>query len=157
MNETILKNWNSVVGKKDIVYHLGDFILCNNDKLTREYLDALNGRIILIKGDHDKSVLTPKCRSRFDNIYDTYFLKIDNEYIQLDHWCRKSWKRSHYGTWHCHGHHHGNLNDYDSNEGKILDVWVGNNNFTPFSWEQVKTIMETRPLNFNDVNRRNEK
>ena len=155
MNDTILKNWNSVVGKKDIVYHLGDFILCNNPKLTREYLDALNGRIVLIKGDHDKSVLTTACRSRFENIYDTHFLKVGNQYIVLDHHCRKSWKRSHYGVWHGFGHHHGNLNVYAASEGKLMDMWIGNNNFYPFSWEQIVAVMNTRPLNFNDIKLKN--
>ena len=155
MNDTISKNWNSVVGKKDTVYHLGDFIFGNKSKLIREFLDSLNGRIVLIKGDHDKSVLNPTCRSRFDSVYDTYFLKVDTQYIVLDHHCRKSWKRSHYGVWHGFGHHHGNLNEYAAGEGKLMDMWVGNNNFTPFSWEQVKAIMDTRPLNFNDIRRKN--
>lgn len=46
MTETIIKNWNSVVSKKDIVYHLGDF---GNYKMIKR----LNGKVNLICGNHE--------------------------------------------------------------------------------------------------------
>lgn len=49
------------------------------------------------------------------------------------------------------GNSHGRLDDYNSKEGKILDVAVETNNYTPVSLEKVIKIMNTRPLNFNDV------
>jgi calcineurin-like phosphoesterase family protein len=33
MNQALIKNWNSVVGEKDIVYFLGDFALCSKEKI----------------------------------------------------------------------------------------------------------------------------
>lgn len=56
MNETIINNWNDVVGKNDIVYHLGDFALCNNE--LKELVSRLNGKIYLIKGNHDRKTMT---------------------------------------------------------------------------------------------------
>ena len=50
MNEVLINNWNKVVNKNDIVYHLGDFILDNN---IEEVFNKLNGTIYLIKGNHD--------------------------------------------------------------------------------------------------------
>ena len=46
MTEAIVRNWNDVVGKSDIVYHLGDF----GDVSIRE---RLNGRIYLLRGNYD--------------------------------------------------------------------------------------------------------
>lgn len=46
MLEEMIKNWNSVVSKKDIVYHLGDFGDYN-------IIKRLNGKIYLICGNHE--------------------------------------------------------------------------------------------------------
>lgn len=51
MNETFIQNWNSKVKKDDTIYHLGDFALGKNN--LQELLSRLNGRKILIRGNHD--------------------------------------------------------------------------------------------------------
>ena len=57
MNETIIKNYNSIVKPEDIVFHIGDFHFKNSeDKITSEQFEKrLNGKIIFIKGNHDHS------------------------------------------------------------------------------------------------------
>jgi calcineurin-like phosphoesterase family protein len=50
MNHTIIENWNRVVGPKDIVVHLGDVVF---GKRNLFLLSHLNGRKILVKGNHD--------------------------------------------------------------------------------------------------------
>ena len=52
MNVAIVERWNSVVKPEDIVYHLGDVMLNDNDK-GMEYLKKLNGEIHLLRGNHD--------------------------------------------------------------------------------------------------------
>lgn len=47
-NEWLIDNWNSVVGEDDLVLHLGDFTFKSPD-----YIERLNGRIILLIGNHD--------------------------------------------------------------------------------------------------------
>ena len=49
-DEHIIANWNSVVKKDDIVYHLGDF--CVN-RSSLQVARRLNGKIVLIQGNHD--------------------------------------------------------------------------------------------------------
>ena len=52
MHQTIIKNWNSVVGVNDYVYHLGDVTF----KIGREFnelMHSLNGKKRLIVGNHD--------------------------------------------------------------------------------------------------------
>lgn len=60
MNNTIVKNWNSRVSDDDVVFHLGD-IAVNYTKPPRigdeqvlEILQELNGRLVLVKGNHDR-------------------------------------------------------------------------------------------------------
>ena len=48
-----IKKWNSVVGKDDIVYHLGDFG-------NYEILKQLNGKVILICGNYEKEEFNNK-------------------------------------------------------------------------------------------------
>lgn len=52
MNDKIIENWNSVVGREDIVYHLGDVALGPKES-TCEHISRLNGKLILITGNHD--------------------------------------------------------------------------------------------------------
>lgn len=47
MDKTIIDNWNKVIDKDDIVYHLGDFG-------DYEYIKKLNGKIILIYGNYEE-------------------------------------------------------------------------------------------------------
>lgn len=52
MNDTMIMNWNKVVGKADTVFCVGDFSLsvANLDKILAE----LNGTKVLIYGNHDR-------------------------------------------------------------------------------------------------------
>lgn len=52
MNEVLITNWNSVVCPEDTVYVLGDFFMGQLDKITEIY-HRLNGKVILIRGNHD--------------------------------------------------------------------------------------------------------
>ena len=52
MNETLIKNWNSVIKNDDLVIHLGDVGLGNKEKIS-QILSRLNGRKMLIMGNHD--------------------------------------------------------------------------------------------------------
>lgn len=51
MNNALIKNWNNVVGKNDIVFHLGDFCFGTPSK-WKSILEQLNGNIYLIVGNH---------------------------------------------------------------------------------------------------------
>jgi len=49
-----MNKWNEVVGKDDIVWHLGDFALCKSEEIQIIF-NRLNGIKNLITGNHDKS------------------------------------------------------------------------------------------------------
>lgn len=46
----LVKNWNDTVGPKDTVYHLGDVVI---NRRFLPMMQEMNGRKILIKGNHD--------------------------------------------------------------------------------------------------------
>lgn len=53
MNETLIRYWNSTVGNDDIVYVLGDFTLSRRRENIAGLAARLNGRKVLIMGNHD--------------------------------------------------------------------------------------------------------
>jgi calcineurin-like phosphoesterase family protein len=52
MREALIANWNAVVKPADTVYHLGDFCFAGAT-YHGELIPRLNGRIILVRGNHD--------------------------------------------------------------------------------------------------------
>lgn len=79
MDQTMIKRWNETVSNNDIVIHLGDFALCGKDK-TREIIQKLNGKKILIMGNHDNYSeqfyrdAGFHTVSRFPIIYDNFYM-----------------------------------------------------------------------------------
>lgn len=53
MDGQLLARWNQTVSKEDTVFVLGDFS-CYGEEKDRELLSALNGRKILVMGNHDR-------------------------------------------------------------------------------------------------------
>ena len=146
MNEALIKNWNSKVANDDDVFHLGDVGLCSPSKL-KEILNQLNGKIYLIRGNHEKSA--EACKERFEWIKDYYELSIDDQegyqgkqLVVLMHYAMRVWPASHFGTYHLYGHSHGELPDDTSSLS--LDVGVDCHNYAPVSYEDVNRIMKTK-------------
>lgn len=69
-DEALIKRWNSVVGKNDIVYHLGDFAMTNNKDLLKSYFNRLNGRKRIILGNHDHCKIAFYYEMGFEKVYD---------------------------------------------------------------------------------------
>lgn len=53
MNVRLIELWNSTVGNDDLVYVLGDFTLSRRIDVIKNLVSSLNGRKILIMGNHD--------------------------------------------------------------------------------------------------------
>lgn len=55
MDERMKKNWNATVKEGDVVIHLGDLIFtAGSAEVIKTRIAELNGRIILVKGNHDR-------------------------------------------------------------------------------------------------------
>ena len=61
----IIKNWNILVNPEDLVIHLGDVIIGTNASY-KSIIPNLNGRKILVIGNHDKNVLSWYMHNGFD-------------------------------------------------------------------------------------------
>lgn len=84
MNETIIANWNSVVGPDDIIFHLGDFCLGGSAEWIN-VLNRLNGKIYLIAGNHDIKDLRQNYTKYFEQITMQMHIEVDKQKIYLSH------------------------------------------------------------------------
>ncbi len=113
MNTQLIDNWNSVVSENDLVYHLGDVAFKANPLNVKQFLDKLNGRIRLVKGNHDKERDYRIYSDRFEWIkeYHEESFTIDGKkyHIVMFHFPIDSWNRKHYGSIHCCGHSHNKI------------------------------------------------
>lgn len=67
MDNALIHNWNKVVKNNDRVFMLGDFALCGKDKII-EIGQKLNGRKILILGNHDGASLSTYYNAGFEMV-----------------------------------------------------------------------------------------
>lgn len=128
MDETLIKNWNELVGRSDHVWHLGDFAFKNH----LSYLERLNGRIHLVLGNHDKfSVLV---KDSFEEVRDLFHGRLSGDKKSptffLFHYPTVSWPKKAYGCIHLYGHVHGR---YKRPGERSLDVGVHSHNYKPLS------------------------
>lgn len=70
-NEQIIENWNKLVAKDDLVIHLGDVIFGHEKERIKDILAGLNGRKILVKGNHDYKPDQWWLKMGFEHVYDT--------------------------------------------------------------------------------------
>jgi calcineurin-like phosphoesterase family protein len=108
MNEGMITAWNNTVTELDTVYILGD-ISFSSAKKTAETVNRLNGKKILVAGNHDKSLLEYEIvRNCFASVHDYLEIKVNGTKVVLFHYPIYEFNMQHHGAVHCHGHVHGN-------------------------------------------------
>jgi len=143
MNNTIETNWNQDVGPNDLTYILGD-ITFGKINPTIDFLHRLNGRKILIVGNHDDSPLEKRAfRECFESIHDYKELKMHGHKIVLFHYPIEYWNGKHHGSLHLHGHMHGNKTN---TTGRIKDVGMDTNNCRVYNLDALIMEMLNIPL-----------
>ena len=147
MNEFMIERWNSVVGKNDKLYHLGDIIMKGARKYFDEIMPRLNGRKVLIKGNHDHAKL---------HVYAEYFDDVRSEIhrkssdgdmvvfthrpIRISNAEKEFAERN---TFNVHGHIHQNLID----DMRYINVSVEAIDYTPVSWHEIdQHILERKRI-----------
>lgn len=157
MNETLIANWNSVVGPDDIVFHLGDFCLGGSAEWTN-ILNRLNGKIYLIVGNHDIKNLRQGYYSHFEHIAMQMHIEVGKQKIYLNHCPFLCYGGAYRDTWQLFGHVHTSKQNTGIDAPRLhmlfptqYDVGVDNNNFTPVSFEQVKRIIERQVEQFEKI------
>lgn len=72
MTEKLIEGWNSVVKPDDLVFHLGDVFFCQVER-RREIAASLQGRKILIRGNHDYRITNGAFQKLGFDVYKYYF------------------------------------------------------------------------------------
>lgn len=147
MDEEMVKRHNSVVGPKDRIYFLGD--VCISRKAIHRVLPRLNGRKVLLKGNHDIFPLkdyTPYFEDiRAYKIYPEQGIICSHIPIHTSNLERRF-------KINIHGHLHTNFVkkefyvkrfqdgkwvDETPNDPRYINVCVENINYTPISLEEI--------------------
>jgi calcineurin-like phosphoesterase family protein len=135
MDKVLIHNWNSVVGPKDKVYHLGDVFI---NRKAQYILNALNGTKVLIKGNHDIFSL--------EN-YTPYFKDI-RAYHKLDNFIlshipiHEGQLGRFKGNVHGHLHEHTIKDKWGNTDPRYFTVCVEHINYTPIELSIVQKYFE---------------
>lgn len=157
MNEVLINDWNKVVTDSDTVYHMGDFSFGDPFPI----LHRLNGRIVLIPGNHDKSVLDycyknqdqDKIRVmgglpvRGDKVFTIGEIQVFGQTISMSHFALRVWNKSHHGAINLYGHSHGSLPESEDCLQMDIGVDAHHNrfgNYSPFTLDEVLGIISKR-------------
>lgn len=132
MNMYMIRKWNSVVKSNDTVYHLGDFAFSGTDD-TKAILEQLNGRKILVKGNHDRRKTdTWWKRVGFDDVIDGGVI-LDNFFL-LSHEPMYMNKNMPYVN--IHGHIHSKKMEGNQYVNLSVELW----DYTPIRFDMIKAM-----------------
>lgn len=163
MDNTLIDNWNKTVPEDGIVFHLGDFAW-GNCKAWEEYRSKLNGKIILIRGNHDfkNGPQTDfEAQKLFDYVAQQMHIEIEGRSIYLNHFpylCYGGMYRPlDRVVYQLFGHVHSceaNTTGQDNARLQYLmpsqyDVGVDGNGFKPVSWNMVNIIIKEQIVKAN--------
>jgi len=108
MREAMIREWNAAVAPEDVTYILGDVAFLPAAEAV-QIMRRLNGRKILIEGNHDRKLLNdPVFRRCFDEVHSYLRLNYNGQLVILFHYPIAEFDQMHRGAVHLHGHLHGN-------------------------------------------------
>jgi calcineurin-like phosphoesterase family protein len=111
MNRDLIARWNSRVSDRDAIWLLGDFMFKASGMakhVLHEIFYQLQGWKGLIIGNHDER--NPEVlKLPWDRQEKLFTFKREGRRAELCHYPMESWKGSHRGTLHLHGHSHGTM------------------------------------------------
>lgn len=140
MNEALIANWNSVVTDEDTVYVCGDFFMGPLDAIPA-ILERLNGKIVLIRGNHDQKNRMNVFKAYGIEIKDIEYLTYKGRFFILCHFPLASKefidmvRNDNSEVIICYGHIHGN-----APKGYVdgtYHVGVDTNDLMPISIQQI--------------------
>ena len=119
MREAMIREWNDAVAAEDVTYILGDVAFLPAAEAV-QIMRRLNGRKILIEGNHDRKLLNdPVFRSCFDEIHKYLEITYNGTRIVMFHYPIFDHNGAGRGSIMLHGHRHGNPHNIP---GRIMDV-----------------------------------
>lgn len=109
MDEVLINNWNSKVTNKDTVYILGDFCF-RSGKDPEYYLKRLNGKKVLLIGNHDGIIMKNirNLSKYFEEITPYKEISDNGTKIVMCHYPMVEWNGYFRDALHFYGHIHNN-------------------------------------------------
>ena len=144
MDRTLMANWNAVVRPDDDVWVVGDFVM-GNGRTAQSYLDDLNGRKHLVRGNHDKAV-TLEARG-WSSIQDMAEVSLEGRHLVLSHYGMRTWHRIGRSALMLYGHSHGRLPGFRTpSGGGTTDVGVDLCHYMLVQLDQILTQIKELPM-----------
>lgn len=156
-DETIIKNFNSVVKEDDDLYILGDLMLNDNEK-GLEKLSKLNGRIHIIFGNHDTQNKISLYQSLPNVVCGCYatVIKYKKASFYLSHYPTLTANPLDTNSWHknlinLYGHTHQQDNFYNNNP-YMYHVGIDSHNCFPIEIEEIVNDIKNKKCELNIPN-----
>ena len=132
MNNAMIKNWNDIVGKTDIVYFLGDIVFGRGRRSIDYWLGNLNDEIYFIRGNHDTDIIT-----RAKVIANKFPIRYKGHEFLLMH---DPYKPSSWDEWIIHGDKHNNspiTYPHVHYKNKTINISAEFTEYTPMSLDSI--------------------
>ena len=134
----IISRWNGTIGKKDIVYVLGD-VTMENHKLVAGYLSQLNGIIRVVGGNHD----TRQCCDAIRDMGITIMGCLEYKGFICTHIPIHPHELDGYYRGNIHGHIHNPDIDFGENYFNVCCERIG---YTPMLFDEIEAKFTERKL-----------
>jgi len=148
MNESMIENYNSMITKDDIVLWCGDCFFCPKED-ARKIMDRLNGRKILVLGNHDRSAGS-MAGIGFDIVMNEFVMVVGGRVVRVCHYpYARQTKDERYldrrpekikGELLIHGHTH----SHETVNGTSIHVGVDSWNYRPALMNEIESIINER-------------
>lgn len=146
MDAAIVSAINARVSKDDLLYIVGDFAVSGDAECVRHLFHQINGRKVLVWGNHDldkKGRLNRILRNLPWDQPPTAALETTDEgcRVFLHHYACRVWPACHHGSYHLYGHSHGNLPPL----GRSRDVGIDCSDlrFSPATFAELKETLDS--------------
>ena len=138
MDEAFIAGWNESVGRRDEVWHLGDFAYRATPERMTAVLARLNGTKHLVTGNNDgpDTVALPGWAS-----VEAYReIAVDGVRLVLCHYPFRTWNGMYKGAINLHGHSHGQLAGLTRQVDVGVDVW----DYRPITLDRIRARRRKR-------------
>ena len=157
MNYKLIENWNKKVPQDGLVFHLGDFAW-GGYEFWKRIREQLNGKIILIRGNHDEKNCTPTAEQElFEQVSYQMKIEVEGREIYLNHYpflCYAGvYREPSKLVFQAYGHIHSGEGKKGQDIPRLIhtypmqyDVGVDNNNYEPISWAELNEKIQKQLL-----------
>lgn len=137
MTEGMIEAWNERVAPGDVVFHLGDFSLGLDAEAIAGIVARLNGRITLVRGNHDRPGTHALLSAGFVGV---------KKKIYLEDPSHGSWLLNHKPLFEEAAHRVicGHVHDKWTAQGNCVNVGVDVHGFYPISLAEIEDFYEQR-------------